>query len=177
MNKYFAVVLLAVCLMVPCVAQADGFTFQYTGTGGSSSASGELSATANGGGSFTAVSGGGLYSGFGYVNEAITLYANPSAPGAAISPSGAIEYDNQLFPSGGAAGLISYWGLLFTMADTSEVNIYQGGSTFDSYAGYLPGVGSDTGTFTLTAVPEPGSILLMGTLLLGVAGALKRKLG
>jgi hypothetical protein len=175
MNKYFAVVLLAVCLMVPCIAQADGFTFQYTG--GSSSASGELSATANGDGSFTAVSGSGLYSGFTFVDVPITLYANPIAPAEAISPSGAIGYDNQLFPSGGAAGLISYWGLLFTMADTSEVNIYQGGSTFDSYAGYLPSVGSDTGTFTLTAVPEPGSILLMGTLLLGVAGALKRKLG
>jgi hypothetical protein len=182
MNKYFVVFLLAVCLMVPCVAQADGFDFQYLSNDGASSASGYLWATANGGGSFTAVSSSGAVyqnSNLSLINDPMSLVFNPGGTGVTTSPLGDFNYDNQLFPAQ-ADLLIDSWGLLFSMPGV-EINLFgNGGAVYQDYVGVSPPATftySSLGTFTLTAVPEPGSILLMGTLLLGVAGALKRKLG
>jgi hypothetical protein len=88
-------------------------------------------------------------------------------------------WDNLLFPSGGPGQLLDYSGLLFQISGgPAELNIFGNGAN-QLYSGYNapPNFFSDSGTFAISAVPEPGSILLMGTLLLGVAGALKRKLG
>jgi len=61
----------------------------------------------------------------------------------------------------------------------ANVNLTDVGPYFIYQFGLDPGVQSSGPRIfdviaTATAVPEPGSILLMGTLLLGVAGALKR---
>ena len=172
MRRYFSVILVTACLMLPCVAQAD-MLFAFEFNGGQSSASGILTAMSNGDGSFTAIAGHGTYTSPTYTDEAISLFPNPNAPGFALSHY--FAYDNQLLPSGAPGGLLDVYGLLFQLlGGTVELNIFDAGSVYVSIE-RAPSR-TDTGTFTLTAVPEPSTILLMGSILLGVVGALKRRL-
>lgn len=58
--------------------------------------------------------------------------------------------------------------LLFTGAGASTTIAFASGDTSSPY-------GPTIGDVSASAVPEPAAVLLMGTLLLGLAGALKRK--
>ena len=175
MRSYFSVILVTVCLMLPCVAQADTFAFQFNASQSSSAASGILTALSNGDGTFTATAGLGTYTNPVGTDAAISLVPNPVAPGGSLSPFGHFYYDDTLIPSGVPDGLLDGDGLLFQLiGGTVELNIFYvgGGKYFAADSNRH----DDIGTFTLTAVPEPSTILLMGTILLGVVGALKRRL-
>lgn len=176
MPRYSGVILAVASLVVPCVAQAGTVEFAFEFNASQASASGVLTATSNGDGSFTAIAGNGIYTSSTYTDAAISLFPNPNAPGFSISPLGLFSYDDELIPSGAPGGLLTGGGLLFQLlGGTVELNIFRVSSGYMASKGPSPHE-DNTGTFTLTAVPEPGTIWLMGAMLLGVKRVLKLKL-
>jgi len=178
--------------LVPCIlslgcaigafansAQADIFAFTYTDA--NTSAFGSLTATDNGNGSYSAISGFLTVTTGGIAVGSYALFSNPNLPGAAISPGNAFQYDNQLFPAGVPGTLLTQNGLLFVGTSDSlvqaEINIW--GSNlplgFNNYSGWqFSGGGysyaNNQGTFTLTLVPVPQAAFVGLAGLGGVAG-------
>lgn len=142
-------------------AHADVFTFNAQGSAGGFSASGTLTANDNGDGSYTVV---------GITGPGVTGLIGP----------GQFQFnDNLLFP--GQASMLDSHGLSFNdvMGDTSyQVNI----SYFDGAGYFTTLVDSDNNSQLLTTdfstssvTPEPCSIALLGTGVLGLAGVLRRR--
>lgn len=77
--------------------------------------------------------------------------------------------DNLLFP--GVDPALDFSGLVFRLSSGSGVSLWANGP--GDYA-LLGGneTFADNGTFTLTSTPEPGSVLLLGTGLLGLTAIL-----
>jgi hypothetical protein len=183
------VAVLALFLIGPGEAQAGLITggggaqstFYWTFTNGTgTTGSGSLLASANGDGTFTALSGTGVVHSADFFG-AINLVADPVAPGNAISHSHYFFYDDQLHP--GHNPLLTAGGLLFTTTSNTplEVNIFGNGA--DQPSSYYENNGTNTkGTFTLSSaslsvnpggvinpalLAEPASLTLLGC---GIAG-------
>jgi PEP-CTERM motif-containing protein len=152
-------------LALPAAAHADSFTL--TGSGGGFSGSATLAASNNNNGSFTitGISGAGNATG-------ISL----------LAPGGFAGNDNLLFPS--ASSVLDAKGFAFsdTVGNTSfkvDVAAAAGGGY---QASFLDNDGNGATlpvTFSLArvgATPEPGSWILMGTGVLGLAGLMRRKI-
>jgi hypothetical protein len=170
------ITLSALLLCTAGFASAESFNFTYTGTiGAATTASGTLITTAEGNGEFLVT---GITNGL-FDGKAITSIL---APGATESYTMDAN-DNMLYypaqVTGGifsSAGLIDYNGLGFSTA-AGEGNFYFNGSSYALSSNL--GVADILGKFTLTPdvapTPEPSSIILLGTGLLGSLGVLRRK--
>lgn len=152
-----------IVFLTSLTAHADTFTFNAEGSAGGFSGSGTLTATPNGDGSYT-----------------ITGITGPGVTGL-IAPGQFDFNDNQLYPNG--TDLLDDGGLSFT--DVIDATSYDVNTFYDSLSdSYLTILQDAEGKdeffptrFTLSAVtPEPSSIALLGTGLLGVAGVCKRRL-
>lgn len=167
----FAVAFTALMFIVKPAAADQLFYFTFSGA--TVSGAGTLTASDNGDGSFTAISGTGTQTVNGDSNT-LTLIANPDAP--AVHTGDNFTYDNQLFPSN--FPLISDAGLLFA-SSTGEVNLFS--VVGDGYVFLNQNQFSESITFTLSdtppvqGVPEPASLILVG-IGLSVLAARRRRL-
>jgi hypothetical protein len=198
-----ALLALAAALAASSVARADSFT--YTILGGNFSATLYLQATANdangvatpGVDTITSVSGTFTDSkGTFTFTNLIPETANAGSDGTNLTTSldGEFLFDNLLYPSGSGNGILDWGGLLF-FDGSYELNLFSGargaGAPPDQYfyfadnqsnhsnnripdPVYSSGPAKDE---SLVATPEPGSLFLLGTGLLGLALILFRKAG
>lgn len=170
---------MAVLLVGATSADADTIQFSYSGSG--VSASGLLNATPVGGGVYNVTSISGTRNG-----QPITgLFPCSPIPPATYCTNYGYNYDNQLFLT--STPQLDLYGLVFGVQGvTNAINLYwesripspvyieltwvaTGGIPSRLYT-YTPVEFS-----TAAAIPEPSAVLLLGSGLVAVAGAMRRK--
>jgi len=165
--KLFACVMMAFIAAATLPSRSEAATFYLTATGEDFSYSATLQATANGDGSYTAVSGSGAFGSSGlYANTPIALVPNPNAP--QDYAVGEWFWNNQIFPENAPVlngGGINF-GYTFSSTQYYVASWYDNGYVTMSYysnpIGQVPGSSAllttgELSSVTLTAVPEPST--------------------
>jgi len=186
-----ALFVLSAALVITPAMKADTFDFTFSDAG--VAGSGTLTGTYEGVDNPWLITGcSGCTFSDGDDSGSVSLVTNPNGP-AFTDQVGGIVYDDLLDLVQTSGAYLTENGLLFQFGDGDYLNIFFGWSVggggpefygwYDSPQGNGDYVfASETGSFTITSydvapgeTPEPGSLLLVGTGLLGLAAFLMRR--
>lgn len=154
--------LLSVVLAVAIGASADTFNFAYSGAG--VTAGGVITALPQGGTEFLVTGITGFYNG-----EAITGIVACGTPATTCNNYG-FQWDNLLFTG---EPHFDYYGLLYSTAGGNLVNVYVDGT---QYMNWDQSGGTAITSGSISATPEPSTLLMLGSGIIGLAGVIRRKL-
>jgi len=171
--KKFSLVLLALAigLAITPAALADTLSYSFVGSG----LDAKLTFTYDAGtGAITGISGTVFSAGIDITSPTsiISVVPNPNSPNPTVA-YGFIQYDNLLFPN--SIPILDFSGALLD-ANGVIINLFSNNGTYQWLDNVTYTNGSNTANpLTVAPTPEPGSLLLLGTGLLGLAIILFRK--
>jgi hypothetical protein len=204
-GSFLALLALAATLATAPAAMADGFSFSFSGNGITTSGTIGVEATTTPG-AYQITSINGIFSdsnaGFSGAITGLEFAPPPTrTPGStffsapAFTADAGFSYDNLFYPGGDSpavcidapmfsGGAFDIYGMAFDVAGGYTVDMWSQGAlggymVGDAFGGVKLGESADGGipvTGDIAPTPEPSSLMLMGTGLIGLVGTLRRKI-